>query len=140
MINSCLIHRYDACSMHRIYNILGAVCACATTLDVDKKCIVLSVKLKLLVRDTRVQTKYALEETYNLAKHNCVGYIGAWNSGTTIEVSNLLSIPSIDRAIIAYSASSPRLSEPDFSNVLRTKESDVVPTKLIAKLMTGMYF
>ena len=98
----------------------------------------MSVKLKLLVSDTRVQTKYALEETYNLAKRNCVGYIGAWNSGTTIEVSNLLSIPSIDRAIIAYSASSPRLSERDFSNVLRTKESDAVPTKLMAKLMTGL--
>ena len=97
-----------------------------------------SVKLNLLVSDTRVQTKYALEETYNFAKHNCVGYIGAWNSGTTIEVSNLLSIPSIDRAIIAYSASSPRLSEPDFSNVLRTKQSDEVLAILIAKFMRGV--
>ena len=104
-----------------------------------KKCIVLSVKLKLLVSDTKTQTKYALEEAYNLAKHNCVGYIGAWNSDTTIEVSNWLSIQSINRAIIAYSASSPRLSEPDFSNVLRTKESDEVLTKLMAKLMTGMH-
>ena len=97
------------------------------------------MKLELLVSDTKVQTKYALEEAYKLANHNCVGYIGAWTSGTTIEVSNWLSIPSIDRAIIAYSASSPRLSEPDFSNVLRTKESDEVPTTLIAKLMGGVY-
>ena len=100
--------------------------------------VCIPVKLKLLVRDTKLQTEYALQEVDNLARHDCVGYIGAWNSGTTIEVSELLSIPSIDRAITAYSASSPRLSEPDFSNVLRTKLSDEVGTKLISKLMRGL--
>ena len=99
----------------------------------------MSVKLELLVRDTKIQTEYALEETYNLVKRNCVGFIGAWDSGTTVEVSKLLSIPSIDRAIIAYSATSSRLSESDFSNVLRTKESDQVPVQVAAELMTGFY-
>ena len=97
------------------------------------------MKLKLLVRDTKLQTEYALQEVDNLARHNCVGYIGAWKSDTTIEVSELLSIPSIDRTITAYSASSPRLSEPAFSNVLRTKESDEIQAKLMAKLMSGLY-
>ena len=103
-------------------------------------CQLVSVKLKLLVSDTKIQTKYALEEAYNLAKHNCVGYIGPWNSDTTIEVSNWLSIQSINRAIITYSASSPRLSEPDFSNVLRTIESDEFPTQLMAELMRGAWY
>ena len=108
-------------------------------LRVCTNCHCVPVKLELLVSDTKIQTKYALEEAYNLAKRNCVAFIGAWNSGTTIEVSNWLSIASIDRAIIAYSASSPRLSEPDFSNVLRTKESDEVLTKVMAKLMRGPF-
>ena len=95
----------------------------------------MSVKLKLLVRDTKIQTKHALDEVHKLAKRGCVGYIGAWTSGLTMEVSKLLSIPSIDRAMIAYSAESPELNDPSFSNILRTKPSFEVAANMFAKLM-----
>ena len=106
-------------------------------LRVCTNCHCVPVKLELLVSDIKIQTKYALGEAYKLVKRNCVGFIGTWTSGTTIEVSKLLSIPLIDRAIISYAASSPQMSEPDFSNVLRTKESDEVVTTLMAKMMRG---
>ena len=98
----------------------------------------MSVKLELLVSDIKTETTYALEQTYNRAQDNCVAFIGTWTSATTIEISKMLAIPSIDRGIIGYSATSPRLSE--FSNVLRTKASDEVATKLMAKLMRGLFY
>ena len=103
-------------------------------------CCRVSVKLKLLVRDTKYEGQTAANEASNLAKRGCVGFIGPWASGPTIRVSNLLSIPSIDRALIGYSASSPQLSEHEFSNFLRTKQSDAVFSKLMAKLMKGPSF
>ena len=95
-----------------------------------------SLKLELLVSDIKMRTKDALKEAYKRAQDKCVAFIGAWTSGATIEISKLLAIPPIDRAIISYRATSPRLS--DFSNVLRTKASDKVPVKLMAKLMKGL--
>ena len=103
-------------------------------------CCRVSVKLKLLVRDTKLEGQTAANEASNLAKRGCVGFIGPWASGPTIRVSNLLSIPSIDRALIGFSATSPQLSEDEFSNFLRTKESDAVSSKLMAKLMEGPLF
>ena len=103
-------------------------------------CCRVSVKLKLLVRDTKLEAQTAANEASNLAKRGCVGFIGPWASGPTIRVSNLLSIPSIDRALIGFSATSPQLSEDEFSNFLRTKESDAVSSKLMAKLMKGPLF
>ena len=121
-----------------LYSLQKFGCVCSNHAADIYDCLLM--KLKLLVSDTKIQTKYTLEEAYSLAKRDCVGFIGAWTSGTTMQASKLLSISSIDRAIIAYSASSPRLSEPDFSNVLRTKLSDEVGTKLMTKLMRGLYF
>ena len=95
------------------------------------------MKLELLVRDSKIQVKHALDEVFNLAKHSCVGYLGAWTSATTKKVSELLSIPSIDRSIIAHSATSPELSESRFSNVLRTKPADDIAAKLMTQLMKG---
>ena len=100
----------------------------------------MSVKLKLLVGDTKLEAQRAANEASNLAKSGCVGFIGPGFSGPSVRVSNLLSMPSIDRAIISYSATSPQLSTDEFSNFLRTKESDAVPAKLIAKLMTGLLY
>ena len=100
----------------------------------------MSVKLKLLVGDTKLEAQRAANEASNLAKRGCVGFIGPWTSGSSMKVSNLLSMPSIDRAIISSSAVSPQLSTDEFSNFLRTKESDVVASKLLANLMKGQRF
>ena len=129
LINCCHIHWYDAVCFNAMYAV--------TLLN---NCCRVSVKLKLLVRDTKLEGQTAANEASNLAKRGCVGFIGPWASGPTIRVSNLLSIPSIDRALIGFSATSPQLSEDEFSNFLRTKESDAVSSKLMAKLMKGPLF
>ena len=98
-----------------------------------------SVKLKLLVGDSKREAKQAVAEALRLTKHGCIGFIGAASSGATIEVSNLLSAPAIDRAIISYSATSSRLSEPSFTNFARTPLSDVAQSKVIATLMKGQF-
>ena len=95
------------------------------------------MKLELLVRDSKIQVKHALDEVFNLAQHSCVGYLGAWTSATTKKVSELLSVPSIDRSIIAHSATSTELSEYRFSNVLRTIPADDITAKLMTQLMQG---
>ena len=97
------------------------------------------MKLKLLVGDSKRQTKQTLGEALRLAKHGCIGFIGAASSGPTIDVSTWLSVPAIDRAIISYSATSARLSEPSFTNVVRTSLSDVAQLKVIATLMKGLF-
>ena len=96
------------------------------------------VKLKLLVRDSKGQAHQTLEQVFLLANRGCVGFIGPGSSAPTIEASNWLSIPSIDRALISYSATSPKLSGPRFKNFLRTPPSDVVPAKMMATLMKGL--
>ena len=97
------------------------------------------MKLKLLVGDSKRQEKQAEAEALRLNKHGCIGFIGAAASGPTIEVSNVLSAPAIDRAIISYSARSSRLSEPSFTNFVRTSLSDVAQSKMIATLMKGLF-
>ena len=97
------------------------------------------MKLKLLVGDSKRQAQQAVAEALRLAKHDSIGFIGAALSGPTIEVSNLLLAPAIDRAIISYSATSSRLSEPSFTNFVRTPPSDVAKSKMIATLMKGLF-
>ena len=98
------------------------------------------MKLKLLVGDSKRQAKQAEAEALRLGiKHGCIGFIGAASSGPTIDVSTWLSIPAIDRAIISYSATSARLSEPSFTNFVRTSLSDVAQLKVIATLMKGLF-
>ena len=98
------------------------------------------MKLKLLVGDSKRQAKQAEAEALRLGiKHGCIGFIGAASSGPTIDASNLLSAPLLDRAIISYSATSSRLSEPSFTNFARTPLSDVAQSKVIATLMKGQF-
>ena len=54
-----------------------------------------------------------------------------------MEVSKSLSISSTNRALIGYSATSAKLSDPEFSHFLRTCPSDNSPAKLMAQLMKG---
>ena len=105
-------------------------------------CYCVSLKLKLLVRDSKLQVKQAKAEVLKLrlAKRDCVGFIGPASSGPATEVSDLLSLGPIDRAVISYSVTSPILSESRFSNFLRTPPTDDVQAKLMAKLMKGPLF
>ena len=92
----------------------------------------------MLIGDTKRQETLALSEAYRHFQKRSVGFIGAASSSPTVAVSKWLSIPSIDRAMISYSATSPELSEPRFSNFLRTPPSDDVPAQLMAQqLMKG---
>ena len=95
-------------------------------------------KLELLVEDSKNQAKHALDGALNLVQHDCVSFIGAWASGPTMKVSTFLSIPSINRAIIGPSQTSPQLSESRFSNFLRTPPSDDVAANHMAELMKGV--
>ena len=97
------------------------------------------MKLKLLVRDSKRQAKQAMGEAFKLIEQGCVALIGPASSGPTTEISTLMSkIPPIDRTIIGYSATSPKLSESSFSNFLRTPPADDVQAALMAILMKGL--
>ena len=108
------------------------VCVCV--------CVCVCLKLELLPRDTKLQVTPAVEKASILAKRGCIGFIGAWASSPTIEVSKLLALQSIDRVIVGPSAASPQLSEAKFSNFLRTGVSEDVVAKLMINLMTGPLF
>lgn len=96
------------------------------------------MQIKLLVRDTKRQQKTGIAEVLKIYKH-CVGFISAESSGPTIEISKILSVPTIDRAIISCTATSPALSADEFSNFGRTCASDAVQAKLMAKMMKGLF-
>ena len=100
--------------------------------------IVITVQLKLLVGDSKLKVKQAKAEVLRLAKRDCVGFIGPASSGPAAEVSDLLSVGSIDRAVISYSATSSTLSDSRFSNFLRTSPTDDLQANMMAKLMKGM--
>ena len=93
-------------------------------------------QLELLVRDTKLQVKHAENEASKLVKFGCVGYTGSWASGPSIALAKLLSVESINRAIMGYSAASPQLSKDDFSNYVRANPK--VETKMVVKLMKGL--
>ena len=93
-------------------------------------------QLELLVRDSKSQVKHAENEASKLVKFGCVGYTGAWASGPSIALAKLLSVESINRAIMGYSAASPQLSKDDFSNYVRANPK--VETKMVVKLMKGL--
>lgn len=76
--------------------------------------------------------KHAEAEALKLVKFRCVGYIGTWTSGTSIEVAKLLSAESINRAMIGYSAGSPQLSSKQFSNYVRTNPGVQTKVKPLA--------
>ena len=96
------------------------------------------LKLKLLVRDSKRQAKQAIESAFRLTQRGSVGIIGPASSGPAMSASTTLAIPSLDRAMISYSATSADLSGPSFSNFLRTAPSDDVQAKLMAILMKGL--
>ena len=97
------------------------------------------MKIELLIGDSKGNGRSAMAETYRHLQHGSIGIIGPASSGPTKEVSRLLSIPSIDRAIIGYSATSSELSDSAFSNFARTPPTDDIPTRVMAELMKGRF-
>ena len=89
----------------------------------------------MLTKDSKQEEKTAISQVYTLAEYDCVAYIGPAASTPTKKVSFFTSIPLIDRAVIGYSATSTELSEPRFSNFLRTPPADDVTAKMMASLM-----
>ena len=96
------------------------------------------MQIKLLVRDTKREAKTGIAEVLKIYKH-CVGFISSESSGPTIEISKILSVPIIDRAIISCTSTSPALSAKEFSNFVRTCASDAVQAKLMVKMMKGLF-
>ena len=97
------------------------------------------MKIELLIVDTNAHEKNVMGAAYNhLQQRGSVAFIGPASSARTIPVAQWLSLPSIDRAIIGYSATSPELSKSEFWNFLRTPPTDDAPAKLMAKLMRGL--
>ena len=94
-------------------------------------------KIELLIGDSKGQIVIAKQDAHRLLQRGSVALIGPGSSGPTIEVSQSLLKSSVNRALIGYSATSPRLSDPAFSNFLRTPPSADSSAKLMAKLMKG---
>ena len=80
-----------------------------------------------------------MAETFRHVQQGSIGFIGPAFSSSTIQVSRVLSIPSIDRAVIGYSATSSELSDSAFSNFVRAVPTDDVPTIVVAELMKGRF-
>ena len=95
-------------------------------------------QLELLVRDSKMQVEHAKDEASKLATFGCVGYIGPWASGASIEVAKFLSVQSINRAIVGYAASSPQLATDRFSNYVRTNPGVQTKVELVVKLIKGL--
>ena len=85
-----------------------------------------------------MREKHAEDEASKLANFGCVGYIGPWASGPSIEVAKFLSVHSINRAIVGYAAGSPQLSTDRFSNYVRTNPGVQTKVNLVVKLMKGL--
>ena len=84
------------------------------------------------------QEKNVMEDMFRYVERGSVALIGPETSGQAIDVSRWLSLSSIDRALIGHSATSTKLSEPEFSNFVRTIPSDDIPAQAMAKLMKGL--
>ena len=96
------------------------------------------MKIELLIGDSKGNAQSAMTETYRHVQHGSIGFIGPASSGPTLEVSRWLSIPSIDQAVIGYSATSSELSG-SRSNFVRTVPTDDAAAKAMAKFMTGVF-
>ena len=99
------------------------------------------MQLKLLARDSKAESIHALAQTYDLIGENdCVAIIGPAKSQTTKDVSTWLSkIPTKNRVVIGYSATSRELGGNKFANFVRTPPADDVVAKKMASLMTGLF-
>ena len=100
----------------------------------------MSVKLKLLVGDTKREGIQGMTEAFRLGQRGSIALVGPLTSGVAAEVSTFLSkIPSIDRTVISYTAASRQLSGPSFSkNFLRTQPTSDTRSNVAVQLIKGM--
>ena len=96
------------------------------------------LQLELLIGDIKGQEKNAKEDMFRYVERGSVALIGPETSSQTIAVSRLLSLPSVDRALIGHSATSTKLSDSEFSKFVRTIPSDDIAAQGMAKLMKGL--
>ena len=97
------------------------------------------MKIELVVGDTNAQEKNAMAAAFRHVQLGSVAFIGPGTSGRTIPVSRWLSLPSIDRTIIGFAATSSQLSKKEeFSNFVRTIPNDDTLATLMAELMNGL--
>ena len=97
------------------------------------------LKIRLFIGDTNAHGKSLMAAAFQHIQRGSVAMLGPETSSNTVPVSRWLSVPSIDRAIIGYKATSPQLSESEFFNFVRTPPSDNISAKLMAKLMRGVF-
>ena len=98
--------------------------------------LVISLKIGLLIGDTKLKEIDAMGEAFRFDQRASVALIGPPSLGPTLAVSSWLSIPSIDRALIGYSVTSPQLT--GIPNFVRTPLTAGFPEKLMAKLIKGL--
>ena len=126
------------CSHKRRFGVVYPLCTIAADF-IKSSCIPIGfLQLELLIGDIKGREKNAMEDMFRYVEHGSVALIGPETSSQTIAVSRGLSLPSIDRALIGHSATSTKLSEPEFSNFVRTIPSDATPAQAMAKLMRGL--
>ena len=126
------------CSHKRRFGVVFRLCTIAADF-IKSSCIPIGfLQLELLIGDIKGREKNAMEEVNRYVEHGSVALIGPETSSQTIAVSRGLSLPSVDRALIGHSATSTKLSEPEFSNFVRTIPSDATPAQAMAKLMRGL--
>ena len=97
------------------------------------------MKIELLIGDSKGNGRIAMAEAFRHIQRGSISIIGPHSSGPTKEVSRWLSIESINRAVIGFSATSSELSEPAYSNFARTVPTDDAAAKAMAKFMTGVF-
>ena len=96
------------------------------------------MKIELLIGDSKGNGRSAMEEAFRHIQRGSISIIGPYSSGSTKEVSRWLSIPSINRAVIGYSATSSELGD-SRSNFVRTVPTDDAAANAMAKFMTGVF-
>ena len=98
------------------------------------------MQLKLVVRDTKAEPVHALAQMYDLVANDCVAFIGPATSQTTKDVSTWLTkIPTENRAVIGYSATSGELGGEEYAkNFVRTPPADNAVATKMALLMAGL--
>ena len=98
------------------------------------------MKLELLIGDSKKEKQIAMAEAHRQVQHDSIAFIGPGSSGATTEVSKWLSIPSVNRGLIGYSATSSELSDSSaFPNYVRTPPTDDVQAVMMAQLMKGRF-
>ena len=96
------------------------------------------MQIELLIGHGRREPDQALAEAFRLIHHGSIAIIGPADSGSSLAVASLLSTaPLLNRAMIGYWATSPKLTE--FLNFARTPPEDNDLANTMANMMRGLF-